>query len=195
MIQERAEASRDLWQIHNYFEVYKSHFDGKECKQIIDLHHNNHLIRSTISNTAGLTLRESDLFWIPRIPDTEWIFSRLWNVVSLYNSNYGFELSDDMGQAQLTRYQSGQHYEWHMDLGARQLSLRKITAVVELAPKDLMKGGGLEIFYGGSIENKVDLDVGDVVVFPSFVMHRASLVESGTRWSLVLWLNGTRPLR
>jgi predicted 2-oxoglutarate/Fe(II)-dependent dioxygenase YbiX len=73
--------------------------------------------------------------------------------------------------------------------------LRKITAVVELAPKGLMKGGGLEIFYGESIENKVDLDVGDVVVFPSFVMHRASLIESGTRWSLVLWLNGTRPLR
>jgi len=82
-----------------------------------------------------------------------------------------------------------------MDFGSRQLSLRKITAVVELAPKDLMKGGGLEIFYDESIANKVGLDVGDVVVFRSFVMHRASLVEGGTRWSLVLWLNGTRPLR
>ena len=82
-----------------------------------------------------------------------------------------------------------------MDLGSRQLSLRKLTAVVELASKDLMKGGGLEIFYGESVENKVALDIGDVVVFPSFVMHRASMVESGTRWSLVLWLNGTSPLK
>ena len=195
MIPERPEASRDLWENYNYFEICKSHFDSKECQQIIDLHSRSHLIRSTVSNAAGLTLRESDLFWIPRIADTEWIFSRLWNVVTLYNSKYGFELSDDMGQAQLNRYRAGQHYEWHMDLGSRQLSLRKLTAVVELASKDLMKGGGLEIFYGESVENKVALDIGDVVVFPSFVMHRASMVESGTRWSLVLWLNGTSPLK
>jgi PKHD-type hydroxylase len=100
-----------------------------------------------------------------------------------------------MGQAQLTRYQAGQHYEWHMDLGQKQLSLRKITAVVELTSKKSVKGGGLEVFYRESLENKVHLDVGDVVVFSSFVMHRALMVDSGTRWSLVLWLNGLRPLR
>jgi PKHD-type hydroxylase len=151
--------------------------------------------RSTISNTADLTLRESDLFWIPGIPDTEWIFSRFWNLVGLYNSKYGFELSDDLGQAELTRYRSGQHYEWHMDLGSRRPSLRKFMAAVELAPKGLTKGGGLKIFNGETLENKVDLEIGDFVVFPSFVVHRASLVESGTRWSLVLWLNGTKLLR
>jgi Rps23 Pro-64 3,4-dihydroxylase Tpa1-like proline 4-hydroxylase len=78
----------------------------------------------------------------------------LWNVVGLYNSKYGFGLSDDLGQAQLTRYRSGQHYEWHMDLGSRQLRLRKITAVAELAPKGLTKGGGLEIFFGETLETK-----------------------------------------
>jgi PKHD-type hydroxylase len=147
-----------------------------------------------MSRGAGLPLRESDLFWIPCIPDTEWIFTRLWNVVTYYNVKYGFDLSDDIGQAQLTRYRPGQHYDWHMDLGPEQLSLRKITAVVELAPRDLVKGGGLEIFYSDSGENKVDLDAGDIVMFPSFVMHRASMVKSGTRWSFVLWLNGRRPL-
>jgi predicted 2-oxoglutarate/Fe(II)-dependent dioxygenase YbiX len=68
-------------------------------------------------------------------------------------------------------------------------------AVVELATKGLTKGGGLKIFYGETLENKVDFEIGDFVVFPSFVVHRASLVESGTRWSLVLWLNGTKLLR
>jgi hypothetical protein len=47
--------------------------------------------------------------------------------------------------------------------------LRKIMAVVELAPKGLTKGGGLKIFYGETLENKVDLEIGDFVVFPSFV--------------------------
>jgi hypothetical protein len=195
MTQENAKASGTLWQNYSYFQKYDCCFNREECQKIIELHRDSHLIRSAMSNAAGFRLRESDIFWIPRIPDTEWVFSRLWNVTTLFNSKYGFELSDEMGQAQLTRYQPGHHYEWHMDLGSKQLSLRKITVIVELASKDLIKGGGFEIFYGDSIGNKIDLNVGDVVVFPSFVMHRASMVESGTRWSLVLWLNGVRPLR
>jgi 2OG-Fe(II) oxygenase superfamily len=195
MTQRGVTVSEDTWETYNYFDIYKSRFDRQECQKIIDLHHGSHLVRSKMSDAAGLTLRESDLFWIPRGTNTEWIFSRLWDLVILYNSKYGFELSDDIGQAQLTRYQSGQHYEWHMDLGPQRLSLRKITAVVELVSKDLIKGGGLEIFYGDAVENKIDLDIGDVALFPSFVMHRASIVESGARWSLVLWLNGVRPLK
>ena len=190
----RPEGSVRLWDVHHYYEIFKRQFDTSECQQIIDLHRRSTAIQSIMPGPAGLTLRESDLFWVPRLPDSEWVYSRLWNVVALYNAKYGFELSDNIGQAQLTRYRSGQHYDWHMDLGPGQLSLRKITVVVELVPRDLVEGGGLEIFYGDLLENKVDLDAGDIVVFPSFVMHRAAMVMSGTRWSLVLWLNGTRPL-
>lgn len=186
---------RGPWEAYNYFETYKSLFKVSECEKIIDLHRQNCLVQGKMASAEGRILRDSDIFWIPRIAETAWIFSRLWDVVSLYNSKYGFELSDEMGQAQLTRYRPGQLYEWHMDLGAGQLSLRKITTVVELTSEASMKGGGIEVFYGQSIENKVDLDTGDAVVFPSFVMHRASMVDSGTRWSLVLWLNGARPLR
>jgi PKHD-type hydroxylase len=195
VIQVTTEATTQLWKTHSYYEVFQARFNAVECQQIIDLHGKSHLVHSTMSNGAGLSLRESDLFWIPRTTDTEWIFARLWNLVTLYNSKYGFELSDELGQAQLTRYRPGQHYEWHMDLGPGQMSLRKLTVVVELVAKDLMKGGGLEVFYGDAMENKVHVDIGDVVVFPSFVMHRALVIEGGTRWSFVLWLNGTRPLQ
>lgn len=153
------------------------------------------MVSSKMSSVEGLTLRNSDLFWIPRVGCTDWIFSRLWGIVTLYNSKYGFNLSEDMGQAQLTRYMPGQHYDWHMDLGPGQMSLRKITAVVALTPQEPINGAGLEVFYGEAINNKVNLDIGDVVMFPSFVMHRASIVDGGTRWSLVFWLNGTRPLK
>ncbi len=75
------------------------------------------------------------------------------------------------------------------------MSLRKITAVVELTSNNSVGGGGIEVFYGQSAINKVALEIGDIVLFPSFVMHRALMVERGTRWSLVFWLNGTRPLQ
>jgi len=142
-----------------------------------------------------MVARDSDIFWIPPCQNTNWIFDRLWDLVYTYNSNYGFDLVRDTGQAQLTRYRPGQHYEWHMDLGSGEPSFRKITAVVELTARNSMKGGGIEIFYGQSGGNKLDLDIGDVVIFPSFIMHRASMADSAIRWSLVLWLNGARPFR
>jgi Rps23 Pro-64 3,4-dihydroxylase Tpa1-like proline 4-hydroxylase len=195
MKQGSPETAGNFWQSYSYYEIYKRRFDPIECMNIITLHDPNHRVQGKISNLSGLTLRDSDLFWIPRLAATDWIFARVWEAVSQYNSKYGFELAEDMGQAQLTRYQSGQHYDWHMDLGSQQMSLRKITAVVELTSNNSRRGGGIEVFYGQSAENKVDLDIGDIVLFPSFVIHRASIVESGTRWSLVFWMDGTRPLQ
>jgi PKHD-type hydroxylase len=183
------------WETYRYFAIQRNRFAADECARIIELHQNSELVRGVMSTVEGRSVRDSDIFWIPRAADTDWIFSRVWDSVSQYNATYGFELAEEMGQAQLTRYQPGQHYEWHMDLGAGRPSLRKITAVVELTSRASREGGGIEIFYGQSIENRLDLDIGDIVLFPSFVMHRAVMVESGTRWSLVFWLNGTRPFR
>jgi 2OG-Fe(II) oxygenase superfamily len=195
MNQQCRNINQSLWQTYSYFEICRRKFDPVECEKIIALHDLTHPLQSKLSNFLGLTSRDSDLFWIPRVANTDWLFSRVWETVSHYNSKYGFELADDMGQAQLTRYQSGQHYDWHMDIGPQQMSLRKITAVVELTSNQARRGGGIEVFYGQSAENEVHLDVGDIVLFPSFVMHRALAVECGTRWSLVFWLNGTRPLQ
>lgn len=194
MNQQTAGVRPVAWEAFSYYETYKAVFNASECEQIIELHRQNFLVQDKMAGAGGRILRDSDLFWIPRSAEAAWIFNKLWDVVSLYNSRYRFELSSEMGQAQLTRYRPGQLYEWHMDLGAGQLSLRKITAVVELTPKSSTVGGGIEVFYGQPTGNKVDLDAGDMVVFPSFVMHRASMVCSGTRWSLVLWLNGAAPL-
>ena len=56
------------------------------------------------------------------------------------------------------------------------------------------KGGGLEIFYGDGI-HPVPARIGDVIAFPSFIMHRALTVEDGERWSLVSWILGDDPLK
>jgi PKHD-type hydroxylase len=195
MNQEKPEACWRSWPAFAYFQAYKTRFDDSECNKIIGLHREHSMLSSKLYNNKGIALRDSDIFWIPLCRDTDWIFTRLRDLVYIYNSNYGFDLEEDIGQAQLTRYRPGQHYDWHMDLGSGRPSLRKITAVVELTDRHSMKGGGIEIFYGQSGVNKIDLGIGDVVIFPSFIMHRASMVDSGTRWSLVLWLNGTRPFR
>jgi len=98
-----------------------------------------------------------------------------------------------MGQLQLTRYAAGQLYGWHMDLGSGAMSLRKISVVVELAGGGY-NGGGIEVFYGEGSGNRIALGQGDALLFPSFIMHRALPVQSGTRWTLVSWLTGPEPL-
>jgi PKHD-type hydroxylase len=99
-----------------------------------------------------------------------------------------------MGQLQLTRYAKDQLYNWHMDLGAGAMSLRKISVVVELGAGDY-DGGGIEVFYGEGTGNRMALGQGDALIFPSFIMHRALPVQSGTRWTLVSWLIGREPLQ
>jgi PKHD-type hydroxylase len=176
-----------MWDAFNYCEVFAGRFNAEECERVIALHHDRGALHSTI---AG---RDSDLFWVPRTSETEWIFERVWNIAALYNSRYGFGLSPEMGQLQLTRYAKAQHYNWHMDLGAGAMSLRKISIVVELVAGGY-GGGGIEVFYGEGRNNRVALGQGDALAFPSFVMHRALPVQSGTRWTLVSWLTGPEPL-
>ena len=177
------------WPSFNYSEVFPGWFSGAECERVIALHQDTGALRSTFPG-----VRDSDLFWVPRITETEWIFQRVWDIATLCNSKYGFALSGEMGRLQLTRYTPGQRYDWHMDLGEGPMSLRKISVVVELAAGGY-HGGGTEVFYGEARDNRIALGTGDALVFPSFIMHRALPVHNGTRWTLVSWLAGPEPLR
>jgi PKHD-type hydroxylase len=183
----------DMWGAFNYCEIFVGRFSAEECERVIALHQEKSALRSTMPQGDSGFIRDSDLFWVPRTTETEWIFERIRDVAALYNSRYGFELVEEMGQLQLTRYAKDQLYNWHMDLGEGAMSLRKISVVVELAAGGY-EGGGTEIFYGEGTDNRIALRRGDALVFPSFVMHRALPVQSGTRWTLVSWLTGPEPL-
>jgi PKHD-type hydroxylase len=182
-----------MWDAFHYCEVFAGRFDAPECERVIALHQTTGVLHSKLPRGDGGFIRDSDLFWVPRTPETEWVFGRVWDVATLYNSRYGFELSEEMGQLQLTRYAKDQLYNWHMDLGAGAMSRRKISVVVELAT-GRYDGGGIEVFYGEGARNRIALGQGDALIFPSFIMHRALPVRSGTRWTLVSWLTGRAPL-
>ena len=183
-----------MWEAFHYCETFEGRFDAEECARVIALHQGTDALQSRMPRGDGGFLRDSDLFWIPRTVETEWIFARIWEVASLYNSRYGFELFEEMGQLQLTRYAKDQLYNWHMDLGAGAMSLRKISVVVELGAGGY-NGGGIEVFYGEGTANRIALGQGDALIFPSFIMHRALPVQSGIRWTLVSWLTGSNPLQ
>ena len=183
-----------MWEAFHYCETFASRFSAEECERIIALHQETGALQRRMPRGDGGFIRDSHLFWVPRTMKTEWMFARIWEIATLYNSRYGFELCEEMGQLQLTRYAKDQLYNWHMDLGAGAMSLRKISVVVELAD-GRYDGGGIEVFFGQATGNRIALGQGDVLVFPSFIMHRALPVVSGTRWTLVSWLTGHEPLQ
>ena len=183
-----------MWEDFYYCETFAGRFNPEECERVIALHQGTGALQSRMPGGDGALIRDSDLFWIPRAAETEWIFARIWDIAASYNSRYRFELFEEMGQLQLTRYAKNQLYNWHMDLGAGPMSLRKISVVVELAGGGY-NGGGIEVFYGEGTANRIPLGQGDALIFPSFIMHRALPVLSGTRWTLVSWLTGIKSLQ
>jgi PKHD-type hydroxylase len=163
-------------------------FSPGECADIVAMHET----RSVTEQNLG-DWRSHHAFWLADGDDTKWVFDRLRVGVAEYNEAFDYELTDDPGALQLTRYRPGHHYNWHMDLGAGTKSLRKLSISVELSTG--YDGGGLEIFYWHSGPMRVPLGRGDAVIYPAFAIHRVPAIRSGERWSLVAWFCGPKPLR
>lgn len=135
--------------------------------------------------------RTSSCAELPHGADTDWLFARLHPKVQHLNQRWGFEITG-YSAPQLLRYRPGEHYAWHVDLGAGELATRKLSLVVHLS--------GPEAHTGGTLEFMPDLGAyqarrGTLVVFPSFVPHRVTPVLTGERWVLVTWVHGDHRFR
>ena len=91
-----------MWDAFYYSEVFARQFNAEECERIIALHDGSGALESRVPQGDGAFIRDSDLFWIARTAQTEWIFERVWNLATLYNSRDGFALLAEMDQLQLT---------------------------------------------------------------------------------------------
>lgn len=186
-----------LWDRFNYSEIQKAKFTALECRAIIACHKSLAENRSVFPRGDGAPLRDSGIYWLYTNPETSWIFNRLNQGLAEYNQTYQYEGLQPITSGQLTRYQLGQQYGWHVDVGQGPMSLRKVSMVVQLSDPAQCEGGGLEIFNTDdpNFNNRLPMDQGDIAYFCSFMPHRATTVHSGERWSLVLWVLGERPMR
>ncbi len=84
-------------------------------------------------------------------------------------------------------------YDWHLDIGNFETSLRKITASIQLSNQDDYEGGNLELSMtentgkGTAVGSR---EQGTLVLFPSFVGHRVLPVTKGVRYSLIGFMLG-----
>ena len=76
-----------------------------------------------------------------------------------------------------------------MDIGPNELSVRKVSLTIQMSEDDEYTGGELQLLKGANPEN-LPRGKGCVVIFPSYLLHRVTPVETGTRKSMVLWVGG-----
>jgi PKHD-type hydroxylase len=142
----------------------------------------------------NLDARSSSIKWIPFSENTKWIYDKIGAMAYEANKEmYSFDLNFMPEQIQYTEYYGTKkgHYDWHMDIGAQGfMPFRKLSVTVQLSGPDEYEGGDLQFWTGGQAPLTGPKGKGNVVIFPSFMLHRVTPVTSGTRKSFVLWLGG-----
>ena len=132
--------------------------------------------------------------WVPQSEEFKWIYDKIGMLATTANEEmFKFDLYSMPEMIQYTEYYSTNkgHYDWHMDIGSSSwMQYRKLSVTVQLSGPDEYEGGDLQIWTGGQYPMTAPRGKGNVVIFPSFMMHRVTPVTRGTRKSFVLWLGG-----
>lgn len=135
-------------------------------------------------------LRKSSVVGLESNPETRWIFERMSMLVQQANQQrYHFDLRGIYEPLQLASYGEGDFFDWHLDFGVGASSVRKLSLSVQLSEPDEYEGGDLE-FKINNKTVKAPRERGNVIIFPSFIMHRVSPITKGQRKSIVGWISG-----
>ena len=189
-------------------------FTSDECNDIINMAVNDWDERESMiqrdeegkieQNFVGdYDYRNTTLF-IPPKPVT-WLFDKILNTIQGFNANesgYGFDIKRMAEPPNVMRYQApdiNKHgkpgkYDWHMDVGPGPVpSMRKISYSILLNPGEY-EGGELAFHIGRNTDpfpgQRGAEVIGNMVVFPSYLVHRVLPITKGTRYAIVGWVHG-----
>jgi PKHD-type hydroxylase len=147
-----------------------------------------------VDKTGYSEHRSSDIMFLPR-QQYEGVYNVCWDIFRTANIEYfGYNI-DRVPTCQYSVYSAdkGGIYNWHKDsyeLGGEED--RKLTLVIQLSHPEEYEGGNLMLKdVTWSAEELISLKrKGTVIVFPSELEHKVSLVTKGTRVALVSWALG-----
>ena len=104
---------------------------------------------------------------------------------SIWSYNY-----DGYQSFQYSEYEVGDHFNWHIDTNQfTGTNIRKVSFSLGLSNKNEYEGGDL-ILKTSVEENCYKLDRGDLIVFPSWALHKVTPVTKGKRRVVVGWGEG-----
>jgi PKHD-type hydroxylase len=189
------------WQLHTThtedWAWYSNVFTDQELDAIIALGEALELSEGTTFAPDDANMsdrsRKSRVAWIsPSVPDAEWLFRRLTDVIIKANEDYfQFDISE-IEHLQYTVYnRKDDHYDWHRDMLPQMpgRNIRKLSFSLLLDDAKNYKGGDLELFLNDKA-TVPENERGKIIFFPAYTVHRVTPVTQGTRRSLVGWIKG-----
>lgn len=146
-----------------------------------------------IKNGVSVDVRSSQIMWLGDEKKFEYLYKEMQSIITQINDHvynyslYGFECF------QYSEYHASEsgHYDWHIDTSVRGGShhIRKLSFSAGLNDESEYEGGELE-FKLGPESAGYRLKKGQIIVFPSYLLHRVAPVTKGVRKTLVGWSRG-----
>jgi PKHD-type hydroxylase len=174
----------------------KALFSVEECGQIRDLAASFPAVDGTITDGKGPAAgyvhdnRRSIIRWLTRNEQTQFVYDRVAAAVTAANEQvFGFALTGFLHALQYTEYDKDGKFDWHMDFGSGPMNCRKISVTVLLSASHEFEGGQFETLTYGQ-PKAAAIDLGDAIIFPSYIVHRVTPISLGSRRSLVAWIYG-----
>ncbi len=135
-------------------------------------------------------VRDARIFF-PKPKDAPKTFNILQSLVIQHYVSYSLRLTE-ISEIQYSIYHPGGHFKWHQDIvGANRpgsVENRGLTMSLNLSDPACYEGGELQLKTKTGII-QLDKAPGSLIVFPSFMTHRACEVKSGIRESIVVWIH------
>ena len=180
---------RRQWSRPASHRLFPATFTLEECRDIVGRYGGIEATRAIHGEGANRS-RDTDVRWIhTNDSSADWIFAKLAQTIALWNSDgLEFDIVECEG-LQLACYGPDQLYSWHHDFGPTADTWRKLSIVAMMSIPEECQGGRLQ-FVGENDLFHYDFNIGDAVVFPSWMKHCVTPVTAGSRWSLTTWFRG-----
>tara|TARA_R100001443_G_scaffold73688_1_gene81583 strand:- start:698 stop:1312 length:615 start_codon:yes stop_codon:yes gene_type:complete len=197
----------NLTQKKNFkFVVHKDDFlTEKRCDELIDMFSKSEQYKATVAGTYkgnGSDVVNENVRKVQEVRFSEDIVlsdgfnlnKNLTMACEMANTLFfNFDTSNQLSNIRMLRYEDTGKYDWHLDIGNEETSVRKITAIVQLSDENDYEGGNFE--FSMTDETGKDTAVGSrkkgsLILFPSYLGHRVSPLMSGVRYSILTWMLG-----
>lgn len=195
----RPQQRNPAWSLHydhvEDFAYWDGAFTPEECEMVTKLAKEYTPTLGTIysdGNIKGhMDIRDCGVAFLS--PDhMEWFYQKLsYYVLEINKKFFQFDLWGFMENLQFTQYVAPTgHYDSHIDK-AYGAQIRKLSIVIQMSNPDDYEGGDLEILTSGEGKpKKTKRELGTLIAFPSYTLHRVTPVTKGVRNSLVGWITG-----
>jgi predicted 2-oxoglutarate/Fe(II)-dependent dioxygenase YbiX len=175
-------------------------FTNEECDRIIQIAKDSYSTSASVGGgkkgNVSKKVRSAEIYSVENNEENRWIYKKVAGIVSVANAvHFDYDISHIEHTLQLIHYPFDSevpgHYDWHVDAGPGNCATRKISFTAQLSDPNSYTGCDLVVDDHGTKIQSVR-DRGSISLFPSYMPHVVTPIESGDRYALVIWIHGNR---